>query len=438
MDEIRDSQLRAAARAGDATAQFRLGMAYLQREKPSRAMRWLRDSAASGHAPAALTIGRLHMSGAIAAPDPAAALTAFESAAANGSVQGQYEVARLKCCGWGVGFAPAEGMTSLLAAARGGHVEALRVAGVILGQSEKEDIRDSLATACLQHAAAAGDAIAAHLAGLRVLAGRGTQPDTGAATALFAIASRQFEVSRRIAGGLGLDVGAVAGSAGATDTHLDLADLADTTWPDPPIPDPEPLHESPRIARFNDLLDRELCDYIRLRAEPDLLRSNTIDPRRGTAIAVDLRTSSETNFLRTLRDPATGWIERRLAKAAGVPLENTEPLAVLRYLPGEEYKPHYDFVQLENQAPALRALGQRLHTMIVYLDTVAAGGETAFPRLGDGGLTFAAAEGNALFFDNCDESGEPDPRSLHAGMPVEAGEKWVATLWCRANRVPMR
>jgi hypothetical protein len=438
MDDIRDTRLRAEARAGDALAQFRLGMAYLQQEKPSRAMRWLQSSASAGHPQAALTLGRIFLSGAVGTPDPANALAMFENAARAGSAQGLYEVARLKCCGWGVPFAPSEGIDSLRLAARSAHPEALRVLGVILGQSEDENIRDTLASACLLRAAALGDPIAAHLAGLRIVAGRGAHPDTTRAAGLFALAGQKFEVSRRIAAGLGLDVEARSTATRHMPTGPDLPELRPVRWPDPPLPEPEQLNDSPRIACYRGLLDRELCDYLRLRAEPDLLPSHTIDPDKGASIAVSLRTSSETNLLRTLRDPATGWIERRLAKAAGVALDHTEPVAILRYFPGEEYKPHYDSLNLEHQKPALRALGQRLHTLIVYLDSVAAGGATAFPKIGEHGLTVAAEAGKALFFDNCDADGAPDPRSLHAGTPVEKGEKWVATLWCRANAVPMR
>ncbi len=309
---------------------------------------------------------------------------------------------------------------------------------VILGQSEKEHIRDTLATRCLLRAASLGDAIAAHLAGLRVLAGRGTRPDTARASNLFAISGRSFEVSRRIAAGLGLDPEATEPVTPPKGPRDDPPALTEASWPEPALPVLQILNDTPRVACYPGLLDRELCDYLRLRAEPDLLPSNTIDPRSGTSVAVNLRTSSETNFLRTLKDPAIGWIERRLATAAGYPLRQTEPLAILRYFPGEEYKPHYDFVRLENQAPELRALGQRLHTLIVYLDAVAAGGATAFPRIGQDGLTVSAQPGKGLLFDNCDSNGDPDPRSLHAGTPVVTGEKWVATLWCRANRVPMR
>ena len=439
MDVTRDRRLRALARDGDALAQFRLGMAYLHGDKPRRALRWLQESSNAGHPQAALALGRIFLSGAASSPDPAQALAMFERAATAGSAQGCYEVARLKCCAWGVPFAPTESIESLALAARSGHPEALRVLAVILGQSEEEHVRDALATRCLLRAATLGDPIAAHLGGLRVIAGRGTRPDTALARDLFALSGRSFEVSRRIAAGLGLEP-ETEPEPGAPTAHTedDPPALNDASWPDPALPNPEVLNESPRIACYHGLLDRELCDYLRLRAEPDLLPSNTIDPRRGTSVAVSLRTSSETNFLRTLRDPAIGWIERRLAKAAGYELSHTEPLAILRYFPGEEYKPHYDFVQLDNQEPALRALGQRLHTLIVYLDAVAAGGATAFPRLGQDGLTVTAQAGKGLLFANCDSDGAPDPRSLHAGTPVVTGEKWVATLWCRANRVPMR
>ena len=59
------------------------------------------------------------------------------------------------------------------------------------------------------------------------------------------------------------------------------------------------------------------------------------------------------------------------------------------------------------------------------------GGGTAFP---EANLVVDARMGRAVAFRNTDDAGRPDPDSLHAGTPVLAGEKWLATLWFRERR----
>ncbi|HRK95726.1 MAG TPA: 2OG-Fe(II) oxygenase, partial [Rhodospirillales bacterium] len=95
----------------------------------------------------------------------------------------------------------------------------------------------------------------------------------------------------------------------------------------------------------------------------------------------------------------------------------------LRYLPGEEYKPHYDFIrpwgpEAASFAAELAEMGQRAATVLVYLNEGYEGGETVFTRLG---LTFKGAAGDALIFWNVSPSGELERDSMHAGAPVAAG-----------------
>ena len=72
--------------------------------------------------------------------------------------------------------------------------------------------------------------------------------------------------------------------------------------------------------------------------------------------------------------------------------------------------------------------GNRARTICVYLNDVEAGGETEFPVAG---VRVKPQAGRAVIFDNLREDGSPDVDSLHAGMPVVRGEKWLATLWIR-------
>jgi len=124
-------------------------------------------------------------------------------------------------------------------------------------------------------------------------------------------------------------------------------------------------------------------------------------------------------------------IENRLAKLLNWPVENGEGLQVLRYQPGHEYKPHYDYFD-PNEPSAATVLargGQRVATVLMYLNEPTRGGGTTFPSVN---LEISPQKGSAVFF-NYDRA-HPVSRTLHGGAPVREGEKWVATKWLRERK----
>ena len=120
-----------------------------------------------------------------------------------------------------------------------------------------------------------------------------------------------------------------------------------------------------------------------------------------------------------------------MATAAGLPLVNAEQLTVLRYAPGEEYRPHRDALGPASIEADHPESGNRLRTICVYLNPVESGGQTHFPSAD---RSIEPRPGSAVVFDNLLAGGGPDPDSLHAGLPVARGEKWLATLWLRERR----
>jgi prolyl 4-hydroxylase len=182
------------------------------------------------------------------------------------------------------------------------------------------------------------------------------------------------------------------------------------------------------------LLDPLLCDYLTTASQPWLTRSLVNEPTTGRISSEQIRTSWGMNFAHALPDLLVAYAERRIARCAGVPLVQAEPLAVLRYEVGQEYRPHYDYFTAETLAAHQhhRISGQRTATVVTYIALPDAGGGTEFPRLG---ITIEPVLGGAIRFRNVDAEGRPDERSLHAGLPVLQGEKWVATLWFRERAV---
>lgn len=182
------------------------------------------------------------------------------------------------------------------------------------------------------------------------------------------------------------------------------------------------LSERPDISTFPGLFSPAECDFLIGEAEPWLQPSVVIDPRTGLQLRNPVRTSDSMSFGVYLEGPAVHALNRRMAAATGTDAAQGESLQVLRYRPGQEYKPHLDAVAGE--------ANQRILTLLVYLNHGYAGGETAFLRTG---LSFKGRKGDALLFRNALADGRADELTQHAGLPVSAGEKLIASRWIRAR-----
>ncbi|SDP53886.1 prolyl 4-hydroxylase [Ralstonia sp. 25mfcol4.1] len=187
--------------------------------------------------------------------------------------------------------------------------------------------------------------------------------------------------------------------------------------------------EAPRILLLQNLLDGNECDALITLARDRLQRSPVVNPDTGDENLIDARTSMGAMF-QVGEHALIQQIEARIAAITGLPVEHGEGLQILNYKPGGEYQPHFDFFnpQRPGEARQLRVGGQRVATLVIYLNSPPAGGATAFPRLG---LEVAPVKGNAVFFRYKQPDGTLDDRTLHAGLPVESGEKWIATKWLR-------
>ncbi|MBZ8139535.1 2-oxoglutarate-dependent dioxygenase [Rubrivivax gelatinosus] len=183
----------------------------------------------------------------------------------------------------------------------------------------------------------------------------------------------------------------------------------------------------PRIVVFGGLLSDEECDALVELARPRLARSETVDNTTGGSEVNAARTSDGMFFERG-ETALIERIERRIAELVNWPVERGEGLQVLRYRPGAQYKPHHDFFDPAHPGTAgiLRRGGQRVATVVMYLNTPAGGGATTFPEVG---LEVQPVKGNAVFFSY--ERPLASTRTLHGGAPVLDGEKWVATKWLR-------
>ncbi len=185
--------------------------------------------------------------------------------------------------------------------------------------------------------------------------------------------------------------------------------------------------QDPPLLVLEGLLSDEECQVLIAAAAPRMSRSLTIDVKTGGEETNVARTS-EGMFFERGESELISRIEARIGVLLGWPVENGEGLQVLRYGPGAEYKPHYDYFDPAESGTASILLrgGQRVATLVIYLNEPEAGGATVFP---DVALAVVPKCGNAVFFSYSQP--HPVSRTLHGGAPVVSGEKWIATKWLR-------
>jgi prolyl 4-hydroxylase len=190
--------------------------------------------------------------------------------------------------------------------------------------------------------------------------------------------------------------------------------------------------EQPLIVALAGVLTQDECRQLIELARPRLKPSTVVDPATGQDVVATYR-SSLGMFFRLRENSLIERLDRRIAEVMGLPLEHGEGFQVLFYPQGAYSAPHFDFLVPSNSAnqASIARSGQRVSTLVAYLNDVEAGGETSFPAVG---VTVSAQAGHAVYFEYANSIGQVDQRSLHAGSPVLRGEKWVLTKWMRQRR----
>lgn len=181
------------------------------------------------------------------------------------------------------------------------------------------------------------------------------------------------------------------------------------------------------IFVVRDFLSAQECSGLIERIDSDLKPSRLLadepDPEFRTSQTCDLSAS----------DPLVAEIDRRVAQFLGLPSEFAETLQGQRYAVGQQFKPHHDFFYPDQPyfPEQEKVGGQRTWTAMGCLNHVEAGGQTNFERAG---VRITPKAGNLIIWNNLDLAGEPNTYSLHQGMPVEAGTKYIFTKWFRGRK----
>ena len=175
------------------------------------------------------------------------------------------------------------------------------------------------------------------------------------------------------------------------------------------------------------ILEPHECDYIISKAESSFARSTVV----GINGPAESRTS-ETAWIGK-DDPVARKILKRACELTGKCYKNAEDLQVVRYKPGTYYRAHHDACCEDAEGCSMfeNKGGQRVGTLLVYLNDEFTEGETHFPEFGD--LKMKAPPGSAIFFRPLGSEDKCHPKALHAGLPVSSGTKYVCNAWVRES-----
>jgi prolyl 4-hydroxylase len=432
--------LKRDAARGIPGASYNLGVWYLQAEgadrDPEAARTAFETAADAGFAPAMSALGYLYLRAQGVDYDAARAAEWFLQAAARGLPEARYRLGEMRAAGYGLDRDPETARQDFEAAAREGHPNAVTQLAYCLEHGLGGDPDTAGATDWYSRAAVAGDPRAQIAIGERYATGHTLPRDPVRALAWITRAEA--------AGHPGADPGTYARSAGLDEAqHRAARALAaeprpviDAPRADPPRPagaEAEILAWSPRVFLYRGLVSAEERAHLIGLARPFLRPAMVLDRRTGERSIDEARRAHTARLMDPLRDLVVWNLERRLAALALLPPSNAEPFTIIRYGPGDEYRPHADYYDPADPGSrtGLDQGGQRVATFLLYLNRPAGGGATSFPGAG---VSVPAEPGAGLLFFNCRPDGAPDPSTLHAGEPVTAGEKWLASRWIRAGR----
>lgn len=427
---------RSAAEEGNPAAQFNMGLWHLRQPGagpfPQPAQDWFRRSAEQGFAPAQTMLGRIYLGYPGGPRDTGEARKWFLLAAEQGFAEACHQLAELSVASGADDAHYADARSWLEKAASQSHPLAVCQLAYLLEEGVGGAADRARAVALYQQAALGGVPRAWNQLGFYFATGHGFDANQKCALACYLRAAESSypgaeHAAVKMKEALAADE--LAAVDAISDNDLVTAPVESQLIKPRPECVPEVLSKDPRIAVLRNLFTPTECQHLIAISQPRLQPSMVVS-EEGTNVKHQMRTSWEMRYEPEFKDMLVWIYERRLARLSNTRPEQGEPLLILRYEPGQEYKTHVDYFdpKLPGQKKVIEETGQRFLTMLTYLCDVDAGGGTEFPKLG---MRVDPEPGMTLAFHNVTPDGEPDPRTKHAGLPVEKGVKWLATRWVR-------
>jgi len=194
----------------------------------------------------------------------------------------------------------------------------------------------------------------------------------------------------------------------------------------------------PYIYTIDDFLSEKECKFIINVSKDNLkLAGVSLDKRQTESERRIYKGRTNKSYWMPLdKYPETLNIAKKIAERIGCNYRHFESFQVIHYDENEEYKYHYDAYNKEETEKYEKYCGERgnrIRTVLVYLNNVEEGGGTGFDSLSeyDEEVIIQPKMGKMVVFTNVNDDGSLNKKSRHAGLPVIKGEKWAFNLWLR-------
>jgi prolyl 4-hydroxylase len=161
------------------------------------------------------------------------------------------------------------------------------------------------------------------------------------------------------------------------------------------------------IVEYPNFLTEQECQWLISYGECSNLRPGFVEDRRNGYRKAKISWLDENEIVEKIKSD--------ISQLTGIDVEKQERLHFVKYISGGEYKEHLDGAS-------------RQKTALIYLNVGFKGGETTFPKLNK---IIKPETGKLIVWDNIDDKGNEDSNSLHAGLPVEFGTKYIAVIWIK-------
>ena len=198
------------------------------------------------------------------------------------------------------------------------------------------------------------------------------------------------------------------------------------------------VSDDPYICYIDNFLTPEECDFMISKSIGKMsnARVSYIDSEKDKYESKYKGRTNKSYWMDHYKYPESLALCNKIADLLECDYKHFEKFQMIHYGVGEEYKYHYDGYdkhEKEKYEKYCKERGNRLLTVLVYLNDVEEGGETGFSKIKkyDGTIKIKAKKGRMVVFHNLHSNGEIHRETMHAGLPVIKGEKWAFNLWLR-------
>jgi prolyl 4-hydroxylase len=181
------------------------------------------------------------------------------------------------------------------------------------------------------------------------------------------------------------------------------------------------------VYELKDFLSLDHCNSLIELSQPQFTKTSTLGKE------IDGYRVAQGAWLTSNHEPVT-LLRKMVSEYTLLPEENMEGTHIVKYEIGGEYKVHHDFFhpgESYYEKEVTKRGGQRTKSALVYLNNEFTGGETEFPQLN---IKVTPQAGKLVVWDNIKSDGTLDYTSIHAGLPVISGIKYIAVIWIRENK----